>query len=63
MSKAMLHAKAQNLLIFFVIKTNAELSFRFVFMAVALLHKTVFQGQSLSQNLINSLNLLMAKQI
>ena len=27
----MLHAKAQNLLIFFLIKTNAELFFRFVF--------------------------------
>ena len=37
--------------------------FPFVFMAVVLLDKTVFQGQSLSQNLINSLNLLIAKQI
>ena len=59
----MLHAKAPNLPIYFLIKTNAELFFRFVFMAVALLYKTVFQGQSLSQNLFNSLNLLMAKQI
>ena len=34
-----------------------------IFMAVVLLHETVFQGQSLSQNLINSLNMLIAKQV
>ena len=48
---------------YFFDKNNCGIFFPFCFMAVVLLDKTVFQGQSLSQNLISSLNLLIVKQI